>query len=641
MPPAGENWVIMVKTVNWQEILQSLLEQASGNNSVQAFFEGALPIALDRLGCEALALVQAMPPEWNIVASAGISPGQVPTSLAADSLDSESLTCDDHWAAVPLAKRYALLIRSDLNRDCLGHLQLAFAEALKVVQSQEQHVRRIRRLEKILGITHTWGQTDCMESLLLKMAEAATELLAADRASIFLWDKANKTLVGRPALGMEDSELRIPDDVGIVGQVVQTGETRRVARGVDEDQISRSVDKETGYHTDSLLCVPLTSPHGKCLGAFEVLNKLDGRFSDEDEQGLIELASHAAVALENTQQLEDLLEKHQRLVEEAAEGVCLVGESPAIEAVQSTTRRIADTDLAILILGENGTGKEVVAQSIHYLSSRRDQPFIAVNCAALSETLLESELFGHEKGAFTDAHQERAGKFELASGGTLFLDEIGDMSLSGQAKLLRVLEDKIVVRVGGSMPIYTEVRILAATNQDLAAMVREKRFREDLFFRLNVVSLKLPPLRERGNDIVLLAKHFLKDFCLNMGRKIPSLSTAAKKQLINHAWPGNVRELRNQMERLAYLTSGDSIETEDLSFIDATSDLATKQLDMDSTLTEATKEFQQQYISQMIETTRGNMSKAANRLGLHRSNLYRKMRQLEMSEAEEDENNNE
>ncbi|MCC6494219.1 MAG: sigma-54-dependent Fis family transcriptional regulator, partial [Pirellulales bacterium] len=171
------------------------------------------------------------------------------------------------------------------------------------------------------------------------------------------------------------------------------------------------------------------------MGAFEVLNKRGGQFSEEDEQGLTELAAHAAIALQNTQAFEELLTKHQQLVEEAAQGLQLIGESPAIEAVRSTIRRIANTDLAILIQGENGTGKEVVARSIHYLSRRRDQPFIAVNCAALAESLLESELFGHERGAFTDARESRAGKFELASGGTLFLDEIGDMSLGGQAKL--------------------------------------------------------------------------------------------------------------------------------------------------------------------------------------------------------------
>ena len=382
--------------------------------------------------------------------------------------------------------------------------------------------------------------------------------------------------------------------------------------------------------------MPLITASGKCLGAFEVLNKLEGQFTDEDQRGLQELAAHATVALENTQQLEELLSKHQLLVEEAAGGVQLIGESPAIEAVRSTTRRIADTDLAILILGENGTGKEVVARSIHYLSGRRDQPFIAVNCAALSETLLESELFGHEKGAFTDANETRAGKFELASGGTLFLDEIGDMSLSGQAKLLRVLEDKTVVRVGGSTPIHTEVRILAATNQDLASMVREKKFREDLFFRLNVVSLELPPLRERGEDVLLLAQYFLQSFCRNMGRNVPGLSAAAQKQLVSHRWPGNVRELRNLMERLAYLTSGDRIEAEDLAFIDTSGTGEALNLELGSTLTDATKEFQQEYIRQTIDSTQGNMSQAAKKLGLHRSNLYRKMRQLDMSGVEEE-----
>ncbi|MGI9456389.1 MAG: sigma 54-interacting transcriptional regulator, partial [Aeoliella sp.] len=526
-------------------------------------------------------------------------------------------------------------VQGDVPREALVRFQRSFSEGFLAVQNRQRRTRQVLRLEKILEITHAWSQTNCMEALLQAMAEAATELLSADRASIFLWDKANKTLVGRPALGIKDEELRIPDDTGIVGQVIQSGEPRRVSGGMDQDQIARIIDQETGYHTETLLCVPLHTPSGKLLGAFEVLNKLDGHFTDEDERGLLELAAHAAVALENTKQIEELLSKHQRLIEEAAEGVQLIGESPAIEAVRSTIRRIADTDLAILILGENGTGKEVVARSIHYLSRRREQPFIAVNCAALSETLLESELFGHEKGAFTDAYQTRAGKFELASGGTLFLDEIGDMSPSGQAKLLRVLEEKTVVRVGGSTPIHTEVRIVAATNQDLTKMVREKKFREDLYFRLNVVSLELPPLRERGEDIMLLADFFLDMFCRNMGRRTPKFSAVARKQLLAHAWPGNVRELRNLMERLAYLSSGDRIESEDLAFIDTGSDNGC--LEGTCTLSEATREFQQRYIRQMIEFAQGNMSQAAKRLGLHRSNLYRKMRQLEMGGGEEDE----
>jgi Nif-specific regulatory protein len=253
----------------------------------------------------------------------------------------------------------------------------------------------------------------------------------------------------------------------------------------------------------------------------------------------------------------------------------------------------------------------------------------------LTETLLESELFGHEKGAFTDAHEARPGKFELASGGTLFLDEIGDMSPGGQAKLLRVLEEKVVVRVGGSTPIHTDARVIAATNQDLASMVRERRFREDLFFRLNVVALDLPPLRERGDDVLLLAGHFLRDFCGRARRKPPPFTAAARKRLLAHRWPGNIRELRNLMERLAYLSQGDRIDAVELAFILAPDTRSQALFSLDLPLGDATRRFQVQYITRQIEAARGNMTDAAARLGLHRSNLYRKMRKLGMAAAGE------
>jgi len=291
----------------------------------------------------------------------------------------------------------------------------------------------------------------------------------------------------------------------------------------------------------------------------------------------------------------------------------------------------------VLLLGENGTGKEVVSRSIHFGSRRRKDPFIAVNCAAIAETLLESELFGHEKGAFTDAHESRAGKFELAAGGTLLLDEIGDMSLAGQAKLLRVLEEKTIVRVGGSRPIHTDVRILAATNQKLVELVRAKRFREDLYFRLNVVTLELPPLRARGDDVMLLAEHFLREFSKRAGRRVPKFSAAARKRLESHTWPGNVRELRNLMERLAYLTTGDRIEAEDLAFILSPSAGTPAAIGAGLNLNDATHEFQRNHVQQAIDAARGNVSQAAKNLGVHRSNLYRKMRQLGMETSEEDE----
>ena len=380
-----------------QDLSDLFLAQISDCESVTSFLEQVLPEALEALSAESLAVVRSTPPDWVVLATAGISPNRVPTDLAAEALDSESLAQQEGWLAMPLAEKHAIVLKGDLTEELHIRFQTLLAKAFDTVQKKQRRTRRIRRLEKILEITHAWGQTSCMEALLLAMAEAATELLGADRASIFLWDKSNKSLVARPALGVEDEELRIPDNTGIVGQVIQTLEPRRVGGNLGADEIARNVDAETGYHTKTLLCVPLIGENGKCLGAFEVLNKLEGQFTDEDERGLQELAAHAAVALENTQQLEELLSKHQMLVEEAAEGVQLIGNSAAIEAVRSTTGRIADTDLAILILGENGTGKEVVARSIHYLSSRREQPFIAVNCAALSESLLESELFWSRK----------------------------------------------------------------------------------------------------------------------------------------------------------------------------------------------------------------------------------------------------
>jgi Nif-specific regulatory protein len=260
-----------------------------------------------------------------------------------------------------------------------------------------------------------------------------------------------------------------------------------------------------------------------------------------------------------------------------------------------------------------------------------------VNCAALTETLLESELFGHEKGAFTDAREMRRGKFELARQGTLFLDEIGDMSPGGQAKLLRVLEEKVVVRVGGSTPITTDARVLAATNQNLAELVQTKKFREDLYFRLNVVTLEMPPLRTRGEDIGELAEFFLTGFSLQARRKAPKLTAAARKKLLAHAWPGNVRELRNMMERIAYLVPDEQekIDVSDLAFILSPKAPADGVFSLDEPLANATRRFQIEYIRRHIDASRGNMTLAAERMGLHRSNLYRKMRQLGMEVVEE------
>lgn len=621
------------------ELVERLLKLSAEHDNPVDFLNSALPLVAANAGADSVVVVRAERGRWEILARTGPD-RKLPYDLMSEVLDQEIPCGNGRWWVGPLSSqrpRIELIavypqtqVMEDRESDAItwaGCLDTSLA----LVRTRYRQGRQIRRLQTILEITSQWRQTQRTDELLQQIAEASTRLLGAARASIFLWDKRGKTLVGRPALGVEDGELRIADDVGVVGEVLRSGELRRVDAEEAVNEIDRRVDQQLKFQTRNLLCAPLRTPEGGMLGAFEVLNKGQGNFTVEDEIALAELASHAAVALASTQQFERLARVHYQMADQAAATVRLIGQCPAIEALRETVSRVADTDLAVLILGENGTGKEVVSQMIHYLSGRRHQPLIAVNCAALTETLLESELFGHERGAFTDAHDARPGKFELASGGTLFLDEIGEMSLGGQAKLLRVLEEKVVVRVGGSRPIPTDTRVVAATNQNLAQQVRERRFREDLFFRLNVVNIELPPLRQREDDVLLLAQHFLETFCSKARRSVPEFTAAARKRMLAHPWPGNVRELRNLMERLAYLSQGDKIDASDLEFILTPEPSQPSVLQLHESLNEATRQFQVQYIQQQIDATRGNMTDAAERLGMHRSNLYRKMRQLGMS----------
>lgn len=634
-------------------VAAALFRHSSLHDDVPGFLTAGLPLVVEALRAEYAAVAGPEAGRWGVLADAGRKQS-LPAELLADVLDRDRVHSTGGWAAAPLEHRNpageVLAVKlagpavGAAQQQTLATLAALLGQAVATVRQRRRELRRVRRLEAMLKIAGDWNQTREMEPLLVQMAEAATHLLGTDRASIFLWDRPNKLLVGRPALGVPGGELRIPDDKGIVGQVLQSGQPRRVDLTNNQEQINRQVDTQTGYQTKTLLGVPLRGKTGELFGVFEVINKLQGNFTDDDEAALVELAGHAAISLENTQERTQLLEARRQITEQAAKGVRLVGETPAIAALRSTIGRVAATDLAVLVLGENGTGKEVVSQSIHYQSQRRDQPFIAVNCAAISETLLESELFGHEKGAFTDAHTARPGKFELASGGTIFLDEIGDLSAAGQAKLLRVLEEKVVVRVGGSKTIHTDARVIAATNQNLGDMVRQKRFRQDLFFRLNVVTLELPPLRDRPDDILRLAEFFLSEFSKKARRKLPKFTDRARQRLVSHRWPGNIRELRNMMERLAYLSQEETIDVQDLGLLlgsdgmSPTSDQhapgSSSAASQELPLAQATDLFQIEHIKLAIARARGNMSDAAELLGLHRSNLYRKMRQLGLATDE-------
>ena len=307
----------------------------------------------------------------------------------------------------------------------------------------------------------------------------------------------------------------------------------------------------------------------------------------------------------------------------------MVGESYAMVKLREQVAMAAPTNGRVLIFGENGTGKELVARNIHQMSRRRTGTFVEVNCAAIPEDLIESELFGHVRGAFTGAVADRRGKFELAHGGTIFLDEIADMSLKTQAKVLRVLQEQIMEPVGGSNRIKVDARVLAATNKDLTSEIRAGRFREDLYFRLNVVPIFVPPLRDRQEDIALLADHFMGTLAREYGRRPKTFESDAIIALRQYPWPGNVRELRNLVERLMIMVPGDRISSRDLTFLDQSlppEPQISTQARESLPLHEARDQFERDYILRALAAQQGNISRTAEVLGVERSNLYRKMR---------------
>jgi two-component system, NtrC family, nitrogen regulation response regulator NtrX len=304
----------------------------------------------------------------------------------------------------------------------------------------------------------------------------------------------------------------------------------------------------------------------------------------------------------------------------------IIGESDVMRALREQIATAAPTSGRVLIHGENGSGKELVARAIHALSSRREQPFVEVNCAAIPEELIESELFGHEKGAFTGAVARRRGKFEIADGGTLFLDEIGDMSLKTQAKVLRALEEQVIERVGGREPLKVDVRVIAASNRNLESLIAQGNFREDLFYRLSVIPVEVPPLRARRDDIPMLVDHFVALFCVENGKRIKAVSGEALAYFLAYDWPGNIRELRNMVERLVIMTAGDVIGPDDLPAPLRPKDAVAVGADGQRSLKEARDGFERAYILAELRAHDWNMTRTAERLGIERSHLYRKIK---------------
>src|SRR6266567_2236917 len=478
------------------------------------------------------------------------------------------------------------------------------------------------------------------DELLNVVTLEAAKLIDAERATIFLLDKGKGELWAKSAVGVSDT-IRFDARLGIAGAVLIAGKTLIVEDAYKSPLFYPSIDSITGFHTRNILSMPLRNFKREIIGVFQVLNKKEGKFTSEDEQFIEVLAPQAAIALENAQALshlesrqQELLEENQHLRKEVEDRFSIrgiFGTTSKINEIRVIIERTAGTSLSVLITGENGTGKELSARAMHYMSPRRNKPFVAVNCAALPETLVESELFGIEKGVATGV-ERRVGRIESANGGTLFLDEIGDLSLTAQAKLLRVLQEREVEWVGGRRPISVDIRLVAATNKDLKEEIKQNRFRQDLFFRLNVIHIRMPALREIRSDIALLATHFLRKHAKELERDIQGFSQNAVKALMSYHWPGNIRELENEVKRGVVLTIGREIQVEDLSDAIVEERLAVPEMESamksgeKQTLKDRVTTLEIQMIRDAMAQTDSDRRRAAKMLGLSHQGLLNKLK---------------
>ncbi len=492
------------------------------------------------------------------------------------------------------------------------------------------------KLAAILAICQKMNSERDLGALLDLIARESTDLLDCDRASIFLLDRERNELWSKVALGSEEI-LRFDARLGIVGNAALTGDTINVRDAYSDPRFYGAIDGQTGYRTRNVLAVAVKNQMGEIIGAFEVLNKHVGVFSRRDEDSLAALASHAAIAIETAQLIGELRRSQDELVQQNAHlwrevenkysthGI--IGTGHRIQQVVRLVERIRDSLVSVLITGDSGTGKELAARAIHYTSPRARRAFVALNCAALPEALLESELFGIEKGVATGV-APRMGQFQKADGGTLFLDEIGDLSLAAQAKILRVLQERVVERVGGRTSTPVDVRLLAATNKDLEAEIAKGSFREDLYYRIKVIHIHMPPLREIREEIPLLANHFLKEYSREAGRGSMEFSPAVLRKLAGAAWPGNIRQLRNEVMRLAACARQNTITEDDLWEglpTPAPEQAPVKPVHVQS-LKKAVAELEKGMIVEALQGTKNNQQQAARLLGLSRQGLINKMK---------------
>jgi Nif-specific regulatory protein len=474
-----------------------------------------------------------------------------------------------------------------------------------------------------------------LRAVLQRIVESATRLTEGEASSLLLVNPENNKLYFEIALGSKAPQMHqfsLEMGEGVAGWVALHNRSV-IVNDTDEDpRHKRDIGRQIDYPASSILAVPMRIKE-RCIGVLEILNKKNNKsFGEDDLQWLEIFSNQAAIAIQNARDFQRVRKEVDLLQDRVNtdEGYhTLVWGSPTMEEQLRLVERIAPTDSTVLILGESGVGKELIAEQIHLNSHRSRKPFVRVNCAALPATLLESELFGHVKGAFTDAIQDRRGRFELADGGTIFLDEIGDLPLPLQAKMLRVIQEKTFERLGASESISVDVRIVTATNKDIERLVEQGEFRSDLYYRLNVLPLTIPPLRRRTEDIPELAEFFLKRFSRETNKHIVGFSEEAMESLLSYQWPGNVRELENAIERAVVISQHDRILPEDLLIHQSPS--AEHRQYQGKSLKDSINLFKKQFIREALNRHNGNHTETARELEIQRSYLSKLVKDLNIS----------
>jgi Nif-specific regulatory protein len=487
-----------------------------------------------------------------------------------------------------------------------------------------------RDLSALMKVSTTINAIHGLEELQEKLLNLLFEVVPAQRGAILL--TSDGSLESSSVFGLDRTH----------GRAETINVSRSIAQQVLRDGVAVLANNRTNderLHTDSLIelrmtsvmCVPLLIVEQK-IGLLYLDTNVPGDEFNQDHMQLVRaIAGIASVAIENARHFEWLQSENERLLADVNIEHNMIGEGAAMQRVYHFISKVAPTDSTVLIAGESGTGKELAARAIHKNSKRALKPFHAVNCAALTETLLESELFGHEKGAFTGAMSQKKGRLEVADGGTLFLDEIGELSLPLQVKLLRVLQEREFERVGGTQTIKVDIRLIAATNKNLEEAIDAGEFRQDLFYRLNVVSFEMPALRERKEDIPLLASYFANKYASKCNRRLDGVSPEAREYLMRYDWPGNVRELENALERAVVLGTTDLILPEDL----PEAVLETDPYTTSPTLKyhDAVTATKKQIILTAMSEVKGNYTEAAKLLGVHPNYLHRLIRNLNLKAA--------